>query len=60
MVGAPSRIRLWVAVAVVCFVLIMQLAPTDVWTVVIDVTVALVSAAILTATLNAKGRRLRP
>jgi hypothetical protein len=35
----------------------MQLAPTNVWTVVIDVTVALVSAAILTATLNAKGRR---
>ena len=56
----PLYYWMWVAVAVVCFAVIMQLAPTNVWTVVIDVTVALVSAAILTATLNAKGRRLRP
>ena len=56
----PLYYWMWVAVAVVCFVLIMQLAPTDVWTVVIDVTVALVSAVILTATLNAEGTAVAP
>ena len=56
----PLYSWMWVAVAVVCFVLIMQLAPTNVWVIVIGVTVALVTAAILTATLNAMGRwRLR-